>query len=64
VIAVKGHSRFVRRGDLEATYKKRLRPLGLSQAPSLPAHVRETAPLINYPGDDMLQKVHFFFFDY
>jgi hypothetical protein len=56
VIAVKGHSRFVRRGDLEAAYKKRLRPLGLSQAPSLPTHVRETAPLINYPGDNSCKR--------
>ncbi|CAJ2662876.1 unnamed protein product [Trifolium pratense] len=46
---VKGHSRFVRPGDLEEANKQRLRSLGLRQAPSPPTTVQKTAPLIHYP---------------
>jgi hypothetical protein len=74
VIAVKGHSGIVRPRDLEAANKKRPHSLGLPQAPSLPTHVTTPPTEVqetivakedeNDIDDDMLQKVHFFFFDY
>ncbi|WJX20141.1 hypothetical protein P8452_09731 [Trifolium repens] len=46
---MKGHSRFVRLGDLDEANKKRLCSLGLPQASSLP-------PPINYPVQNIQKR--------
>ncbi|CAJ2635919.1 unnamed protein product [Trifolium pratense] len=54
--AVKGHSRFVRHGDLEAVNKKRLRspPTHVTTPPTA---VQEKAPLINYPVQNIKKRM-------
>jgi hypothetical protein len=64
-LAVTGHSRFVPPGDFKAANKKRLRSLP-THVTTPPTAVQETIVAKEDEDyiDDMLQKVHFFFFDY